>query len=89
MFNEQRQEEILKVLREQGRVSVEELSKSLKVSPSTIRRDLEEMEGKGLLRRTHGGAIRERKERIRGNVARFCLSFHACQLNKLRGSLRV
>lgn len=66
MFNEQRQEEILKVLEEQGRVSVEELSKSLKVSPSTIRRDLEELEGKGLLKRTHGGAIRERKERVRG-----------------------
>lgn len=66
MFNEQRQEEILKVLEEQGRVSVEELSKSLKVSPSTIRRDLEELEGKGLLRRTHGGAITERKERVRG-----------------------
>lgn len=66
MFNEQRQEEILKVLEEQGRISVEELSKSLKVSPSTIRRDLEELEGKGLLKRTHGGAIRERKERVRG-----------------------
>lgn len=66
MFNEQRQKEILKVLEEQGRISVEELSKSLKVSPSTIRRDLEELEGKGLLKRTHGGAIRERKERVRG-----------------------
>ena len=62
MFNEQRQKEILKVLEEQGRVSVEELSKSLKVSPSTIRRDLEEMEGEGLLRRTHGGAMKEKKE---------------------------
>ncbi len=66
MFNEQRQEEILKVLREQGRVSVEELSKSLKVSSSTIRRDLEEMEGKGLLRRTHGGAIKEKKREAEG-----------------------
>ena len=66
MFNEQRQEEILKVLREQGRVSVEELSKSLKVSPSTIRRDLEEMEEKRLLRRIHGGAIKEEKGEVRG-----------------------
>lgn len=66
MFNSQRQEEILKILVERGSITVEELSKSLKVSPSTIRRDLEEMEGKGLLRRTHGGAIRERKERVRG-----------------------
>jgi len=66
MFNEQRQEEILKVLEEEGRVSVEEMSKSLKVSPSTIRRDLEELEGKRLLKRTHGGAMREKKERIKG-----------------------
>ena len=66
MFNEQRQEEILKVLEERGRVSVEELSKSLKVSPSTIRRDLEEMEGKGFLRRTHGGAMREKKREAGG-----------------------
>ena len=66
MFNEQRQEEILKVLGERGRVSVEELSNSLKVSPSTIRRDLEELEGKGLLRRTHGGAIREKKREAGG-----------------------
>ena len=66
MFNEQRQEEILKVLREQERVSVEELSKSLKVSSSTIRRDLEELEKKGLLRRIHGGAIKEEKGEVRG-----------------------
>ena len=66
MFNEQRQEEILKILMEREGVSVEELSKSLKVSPSTIRRDLEELEGKGLLRRTHGGATRNKKENARG-----------------------
>lgn len=66
MFNSQRHEEILKILAEKRSITVEELSRSLKVSSSTIRRDLEEMEGKGLLRRTHGGAIRERKERARG-----------------------
>lgn len=66
MFNDQRQEEILKILGERGGVSVEELSKSLKVSPSTIRRDLEELEGKGLLRRTHGGAIEETKREKEG-----------------------
>ncbi|MCK4648163.1 DeoR family transcriptional regulator, partial [bacterium] len=66
MFNEQRQEQILKALDDEGRVSVEKMSKSLKVSSSTIRRDLEELEEKGLLRRTHGGATREKKERIKG-----------------------
>ena len=66
MFNSQRHEEILRILEEKGSITVEELSRSLKVSSSTIRRDLEEMEGKGLLRRTHGGAMSERKERARG-----------------------
>ncbi|MCK4648160.1 DeoR family transcriptional regulator, partial [bacterium] len=66
MFNSQRREEILKILEEKGSITVEELSKSLKISPSTIRRDLEEMEGKGLLRRIHGGAIKEEKGEVRG-----------------------
>lgn len=66
MFNSQRHEEILKILEEKGNIAVEELSKSLKVSPSTIRRNLEEMEGKGLLRRTHGGAIQEKKRKVGG-----------------------
>ena len=66
MFNNQRHEAILEIVEEKGNITVEELGKSLRVSPSTIRRDLEDLEGKGLLRRTHGGAMRETKERARG-----------------------
>jgi DeoR/GlpR family transcriptional regulator of sugar metabolism len=48
---------ILKEIRQAGSVSVEALSETLQVSLATIRRDLEALEGSGLLRRTHGGAI--------------------------------
>jgi DeoR/GlpR family transcriptional regulator of sugar metabolism len=42
----------------QGRVTVAEVSERLGVSEATIRRDLEEMQGRGWLYRTHGGAVR-------------------------------
>lgn len=48
---------ILTALQQSGSVSVEGLSKELDVSLVTIRRDLDALENKGLLRRTHGGAI--------------------------------
>lgn len=48
---------ILRELRQVGSVSVENLADLLKVSLATVRRDLQELEEKGLLRRTHGGAI--------------------------------
>jgi DeoR family transcriptional regulator, aga operon transcriptional repressor len=53
-----RVQKILQELLREGKVSVERLAKRLKVSPSTIRRELAELEHEGLLRRTHGGAVR-------------------------------
>lgn len=48
---------ILTELQKAGRVSVDTLSEELDVSVVTIRRDLDALEQKGLLRRTHGGAV--------------------------------
>lgn len=48
---------ILTGLRENGSVSVDDLSRELGVSVVTIRRDLDLLEQQGLLRRTHGGAV--------------------------------
>ncbi|MFL6335875.1 MAG: DeoR/GlpR family DNA-binding transcription regulator [Pyrinomonadaceae bacterium] len=48
---------ILQHLLRAGKVSVGPLAKRLKVSTATIRRDLTELEGRGLLRRSHGGAV--------------------------------
>jgi DeoR family transcriptional regulator, fructose operon transcriptional repressor len=56
-FAEERQHAILDVLREMGKVTVEELAGVFKVSAPTVRSDLARLEEQGLLRRTHGGAI--------------------------------
>ena len=53
---EERQQRILLLAREQGRVDVAELSGLLAVSLETVRRDLRRLEEHGVLRRTHGGA---------------------------------
>ena len=52
-----RQKLILRELRRNGKIEVDHLSGRFKVSPSTIRRDLAELERGGLLYRTHGGAV--------------------------------
>ena len=52
-----RHEEILRLARESGRVTVEGLAETLDVTPQTIRRDLSELCDKGHLSRVHGGAI--------------------------------
>ncbi|MBA4384982.1 MAG: DeoR/GlpR transcriptional regulator [Anaerolinea sp.] len=61
MYSIERISEILKLLEANGRVEVNELSELFNASRETIRRDLREMEAKGLLQRTHGGAIFESK----------------------------
>jgi DeoR/GlpR family transcriptional regulator of sugar metabolism len=52
-----RQEFILHRLQEIGEVNIEELCASLETSTATIRRDLDDLERRSLLRRTRGGAI--------------------------------
>src|ERR1051326_7462422 len=52
-----RTEQILRELRQAGSISVEHLCALLSVSVATVRRDLQELENRGLLRRTHGGAV--------------------------------
>ncbi len=54
---ERRAQLILQQLLRAGEISVGNLAKRLKVSPATIRRDLSELEQRGLLRRSHGGAV--------------------------------
>ncbi len=56
MQPEERQQRIESYLQRVEFASLDELSEDLDVSPSTIRRDLMLLEGKGTLRRTHGGA---------------------------------
>ncbi len=56
MLND-RQKQILKILGEDDKATVASLSHKLGVSAVTIRQDLRYLEGEGLLRRIHGGAV--------------------------------
>jgi DeoR family transcriptional regulator, aga operon transcriptional repressor len=57
MLIDERRQHILGLLQSDGRVLVAELSRQLGISQITIRKDLDHLEGKGLIQRTHGGAL--------------------------------
>lgn len=56
MKTEDRRRKIIELLEQRGSVLVEDLASEFQVSQVTIRKDLTELEGRGLLHRTHGGA---------------------------------
>lgn len=57
MITEERQAYILDVISRKNIVKLRDLISNLDASESTIRRDLDELESKGLLKRVHGGAV--------------------------------
>jgi DeoR family fructose operon transcriptional repressor len=57
MYAPERQQEILRLARERGRVEVPALAEEFEVTPETVRRDLNVLHRAGLIRRVHGGAI--------------------------------
>ncbi|MFD3695706.1 DeoR/GlpR family DNA-binding transcription regulator [Streptomyces sp. NPDC058646] len=57
MYAPERQQEILRLAREAGRVEVLSLADRFQVTAETVRRDLTALDRAGLVRRVHGGAI--------------------------------
>ncbi|MFG3291642.1 DeoR/GlpR family DNA-binding transcription regulator [Streptomyces sp. NPDC048179] len=57
MYAPERQQEILRLARDGGRVDVVSLAEEFQVTQETIRRDLKALDRAGLVRRVHGGAI--------------------------------
>ncbi len=57
MFIEERHQVILDLIGTNGRISIGEIQEKFGVSVDSARRDLRILEEKGLLKRTHGGAI--------------------------------
>lgn len=53
----ERQNEILKAIKQEKRISVNELSERFQVTKATIRTDLTKLEQTGEIKRTHGGAM--------------------------------
>lgn len=62
MKTNEREERILSILKQQQFASVRQLSDTLYISPSSIRRDLTRLENAGLVERNYGGVI------LRGNL---------------------
>ncbi len=56
-FKEERQQVIQRLIEDELKVNVDDLADRFNVSNVTIRRDLNELEKKGFVERTHGGAI--------------------------------
>lgn len=57
MKTNEREQQIISLLREQNFISVQELAARLYVSPSSIRRDLSRLEALGIVRRNYGGVV--------------------------------
>ena len=57
MLTRQRRELLLSRLKQDGQIIAKSLSEELGLSEDTIRRDLRELAGEGLLQRVHGGAL--------------------------------
>lgn len=57
MFIEERQRDIVKRVNENGRILVAEIQELYQVSADCARRDLRQLESRGFVKRTYGGAI--------------------------------
>jgi len=57
MMGEERRKQILQIVHSKGRVKVNELADLFNISAVTIRIDLNELHRRGLLLRSHGGAV--------------------------------
>ena len=53
----ERHKRLRALVRKEGIVRVDEVGRALRVSPATVRRDLEILERQGHVRRVHGGAV--------------------------------
>ena len=63
VFARERQDDIARLVTEQGRVRVRDLATRFGVSTVTIRKDLDVLESEGRLMRTHGGALTPVRDR--------------------------
>jgi len=61
MLNEERRRAILDMMQHDGRVLVADLAEQFQTSQVTIRKDLEILHVRGLVHRTHGGALPTRQ----------------------------
>ncbi|BDX34193.1 DeoR family transcriptional regulator [Mycobacterium antarcticum] len=68
-FADERHAQILRLLATEGRVESSRLATSFDISAESVRKDLALLDGRGLLRRVHGGAIPREASRAESHVA--------------------
>jgi DeoR/GlpR family transcriptional regulator of sugar metabolism len=83
MYSEERKQKILELIQLNGSMSTSELAKMVGASPLTLRKDLAVLESRGLVKRTHGGAI------SRGLDSRMELSFFEKSKFNLEEKVRI
>lgn len=57
LFSEERQEEIINLLKTKSKLTIPELCEYFNLSAATVRNDIRKLASQGRLRRTHGGII--------------------------------
>jgi DeoR family transcriptional regulator, fructose operon transcriptional repressor len=77
MYAAERQQEIVDRARRDGRVDVATLAEELAVTTETVRRDLDQLERQGLVRRVHGGALPVERLRLEAEVSERALAMAA------------
>ncbi|WP_027634462.1 DeoR/GlpR family DNA-binding transcription regulator [Clostridium hydrogeniformans] len=70
MFAKEREEKILTILNDEGRVNVKNLSETFSVTEDCIRKDLKKLESMGKLKRVYGGAIPLRQKYLCTDVVK-------------------
>lgn len=78
-FAEEREQIVMDFLQKQGSIHIGDVTDMLQISPSTARLLLQKMQDKGLLRRTHGGAIPIRKAADQSSIPSENAAVHAEQ----------
>jgi len=84
MFPQERRNRIIEILKENKSLSVRELCNQLEASEATIRRDLTWLEERGMLQRTHGGAVIGEEKSITEE-----LSFYQKETEKQEEKIRI
>jgi DeoR family fructose operon transcriptional repressor len=64
LIAEQRRQEILRLVEEQGSIRISNLGSQFNVTDMTIRRDIDVLSQRGFVKRVHGGAISEIEGKI-------------------------
>lgn len=82
-----RLEQIEGYIREKKFCTYEELSRLLDVSLSTVHRDVETLEKQGVLRKSHGGAVYDRKEEATGELSLLNYEYTKDQIAKRAAAL--